>query len=409
MPKFVKEILTEGEYEVSTFAGPKKRVFTKKDLQASGSTVSKMIKAGIKIPAPFRHIEKGEFVKPVEEATSSPAPENNAGFWEKFFVRKNEHGTYSLYGIVDTPGSEDDPNSPAYKVSRTVKDTSIGLLPGFVDGKGRNWGEHAIVHVALPLDPIEPGQSNFLPLPEDAPDDHFEAIAMSRKVVGNVSQVLTLLRDRGIDLPADTTNENFLDRLLVALMQITKGGTNPLGTKPNSGKVESYPIMMSLTKKQVEAILASSLQNPETGKPFTADDLKDVPSEAEQFKKAAEMMSVQLNSIYRERYKERIAALVTSGRVEQSYADQSLLPLINSIQMSFQDGKAVENHLDLTLKALESLPVKQTQADGGLDTANFMGRTPSGSSKEPAPGDEGKDTDNDAIINAILKSVPAGY
>ncbi len=407
--KYVKEILTEGEYEVSTFSGSKKKVFSSDDLKKISNTASKMLKAGIKIPAPFKHIQEGVFVTPIEEVTESVDPVKNAGFWEKIYVRKNEHGTMSLYGVIDAPGKEDDPDSPAYKVSRTVKDTSIGLLPGFKDGKGRAWGDHAVAHIALPVDPIEPDQTNFLPLP-DADVEDYEVIAMSRKMIGNVSQVLTLLKDRGISLPADTTNENFLDRLLVALMQDQKATNSSLSQKPSTGKVESYPIMMSLTKKQVEAILAANLQNPETSAPFTAEDLKDTPSDVEQYKKAAEMMSVQLNAIYQERYKDRITALVSGGRINQDYADTNLLPLVNSIQMSFKNGKADENHLDLTLKALEALPVFSQEPKGNLDTAQYMGRSPGNSAKEPNPLDaQADDGAVDNIINAVLKSVPAGF
>lgn len=407
--QFVKEILTEGEYEVSTFEGSKKKAFTAEDLKKMASTGSKMLKAGIKIPAPFKHVQEGMFVTPVEEVVESPDPAKNAGFWTKFYAKKNEHGTTSFYGIIDAPGKEDDPDSPAYKVSRTVKDTSVGLLPGFKDGKGRNWGTHAIAHIALPVDPIEPDQTNFLPLPDVDVED-YEVIAMSRKMVGNVSQVLTLLKDRGISLPADTTNENFLDRLIVALMQDNGGSNTALNQKPSTGKVESYPIMMSLTKKQVEAILAANLQNPETNAPFSADDLKDVPSEVDQYKKAAEMMSVQLNSIYQERYKDRIAALVSSGRINQNYADGNLLPLVNSIQMSFKNGKAEDNHLDLTIRALEALPVSSQETKDDLDTAQFMGRTPQGATKESSPlAPTEQDGAVDAIINSVLKSVPAGF
>jgi|688.fasta_scaffold23847_6 hypothetical protein len=407
--KYVKEILTEGEYEVSTFEGSKKKQFTGSDLKKIASTASKMLKAGIKIPAPFKHVQEGVFITPVEEVTDSPDPAKNAGFWERIYAKKNEHGTVSLYGVIDAPGKEEDAESPAYKVSRTVKDTSIGLLPGFKDGKGRSWGEYAVAHIALPVDPIEPDQTNFIPLPDVEAED-YEVIAMSRKMTGNVSQVLTLLKDKGISLPADTTNENFLDRLLVALMQSQKTSTSPLSQKPSTGKVESYPIMMSLTKKQVDAIVAANLHNPETNAPFTADDLKDVPSDVEQYKKAAEMMSVQLNSIYQERYKDRIASLVSSNRVSQNYADTHLLPMVNSIQMSFKNGKADENHLDLTLKALEALPVSSQENRGSVNTAQYMGRTPANASKEPNPlEDNSGDGAVDNIINAVLKSVPAGF
>ena len=69
--QFVKEILTEGEYEVSTFEGSKKKAFTAEDLKKMASTGSKMLKAGIKIPAPFKHVQEGMFVTPVVSGLSS--------------------------------------------------------------------------------------------------------------------------------------------------------------------------------------------------------------------------------------------------------------------------------------------------------------------------------------------------
>jgi hypothetical protein len=397
--KFVKEILTEGTYSVSTPSGSKNKTIKAEDIKKYSQTASRMVKAGVKIPAPFKHVNDGKFVTPLEEAVESVDPTKNAGFWEKFYVRKNEHGTLSLYGILEAPGSEEQPDSPAYKVSRTVKDTSIGLLPGFTDGKGREWGEHAMVHVALPVDPVEPDQTNFLPLPED-----YEVIAMSRKMTTNVSQVLTLLADRGISLPSDTTSDNFMDRLTVALMNNNSDG-GALTKKPNNGKVETYPIMMSLTPKQVEAILAANLTNPETNAPFTPEDLKDTPSEVDQYKSAAEAMSLQLNVVYRDRYQERIKSLVSSKRVSQQYADEHLMPLANSVQMSFENGKPKENHLDLTLRALEALPSIQEATGTSVDTAEFMGRTPAGTVREanPLAGAVMDQERVDALINQVLK------
>jgi|LakMenE18May11ns_1017448.scaffolds.fasta_scaffold9957516_2 hypothetical protein len=400
MAKFVKEILSEGEYHVSTMAGPKKRKFTKEELVQLATTGSEMIQAGIKIPAPFKHVVDGKFVAPIEESSSSPDPKDNAGFWEKFYTATNDHGTVSIYGVIEAPGSEDDPNSPAYKISRTVKDTSIGILPGFTDGKGRNWGANALVHVALPVDPVEPGQSNFLPLP-----DNVELVAMSRKVFSNLSQLLTLFADKGISLPADTNEDNILERLLIAFMNNNGNASSPLTKKPSSGKVETYPIMMNLSQPQVDAILAAKVVDPSTGKPFEADTFKDVQnSEVEALKGAAQAMSLQLNKVYEERYQERIAALVATGRVTKEYADAHLIPLSQSVQMSFKDGKPESNALDVTLIALESLPATMTGSQ--VDTAQFMGRVPVGSKQElnPMVGSEMSQERIDAIANSLLKS-----
>lgn len=402
MPKFVKEILSEGEYHVSTMAGPKKRKFTSEELKKLADTGTEMLQAGIKIPAPFKHVVDGKFVSPVEEAGASPDPKENAGFWEKFYVATNDHGTISIYGVLESPGSDNDPNSPAYKVSRTVRDTSVGILPGFVDGKGRNWGENALVHVALPVDPVEPGQSNFLPLP-----DNVELVAMSRKVFSNLSQLLTLFADRGISLPADTSEENILERLLIAFMNNTGSSGSSLTSKPNQAKVETYPIMMNLTPDQVKAILEANVVDPATGKPFEQSAFADTSfQEVEALKGVAQAMSLQLNKIYQERYAERIAALVASGRVTQEYANTQLIPLSQAVQMSFKGGEPETNALDMTLQALESLPAVPA-AGTNVNTAQFMGRRPAGSAQVQNPLDAVTEMSAeriDEIANSILKS-----
>lgn len=402
--KFVKEILKEGVFEVSTMDGPNRRTFTKDDLENIASTGRNMLRNGLRIPAPFEHSMEA---KPEDDETSDKY--ENAGYWRDLYVKKNEEGRHSLFGVLDAPGNDAEPDTPAYKVSRLAKDTSICLLPKFRDGKGREW-ENALYHIALPQHPVEPGQSNFLPLPED-----FSMISMSLEVRGvDMNKLLTLLSKCGLSLPEDTTERNILDRLMVAATQVSSGQSrNPLTSKPDGAKTETYPVMMSLTQKQVEAILGANLVDPETNEVFVQEVFRDVPSKEENYKKAAEMMGVQLNSIYKERYKDKISSLVSSGKISESYAQEALYPLVDAVQMSFKDGVPEKNHLDLTLQALEALPDLPTNTQTGrVSTAEFMSqKAPTSASKVENPlTNEGLVTDDEAaeIASAILKNT-AGY
>ncbi len=401
--KFVKEILSEGPYLVSTPSGPKEKQITAEDIRNYAETGAAMLKAGIKIPAPWMHVIDGKMPLPLSaEGVTELDPTKNAGFWDSLYFELNDEGTLSLFGIVDAPGTTEQPESPAWKVSRTVKDTSIATFPNFVDGKGKNWGPYAIAHIALPVDPVEPGQSNFIPLP-----GNFEGMVMSRKIMTpNVSQLLTLLADRGIALPTDTTSDNFMDRLMVALMN-NGGSKSGLTTKPSNGKVESYPIMMSLTKPQVDAILSSNVKNPTTGQPFTAEDFQDVPSAKEkELSESIVMMSQHVDSIYKAQYRARIDTLIATGCCDQAYADKYLNPLAESIQMSFTKGQINSTPLDTLLAALEALPPKVPGKQVPPTTPLSMSRTPSGASTVDNPllknGPSVTDERANEIINQML-------
>jgi polyhydroxyalkanoate synthesis regulator phasin len=163
----------------------------------------------------------------------------------------------------------------------------------------------------------------------------------------------------------------------------------------------------------LKAILGANLVDPETNEVFVQEVFRDVPSKEDNYKKAAEMMGVQLNSIYKERYKDKISALVSSGKISESYAQEALYPLVDAVQMSFKDGVPEKNHLDLTLQALEALPDLPTNTQTGrVSTAEFMSqKAPTSASKVENPlTNEGLVTDDEAaeIASAILKNT-AGY
>ena len=407
MPKFVKEIVREGKFLVSTAGGSRKeKSFTKDDLSKYAGTGKDMLQAGLKIPAPRQHTLDA---KPeIEEADPDNGYEN-LGYWNDFYVSKDEDGKYALYGVLDAPGDPEDSTTPAGKISRTVKDTSI-CLHDFQDGLGRSWKD-AIWHVALPAHPIEPGQKNFVPLP-----DEYEVITMSQMVTKvDLYKLLTALSECGVSLPSDTTDDNFMDRLYVAVTQKANGSDkDSLRSKPKNSKVETYPIMMSLSPEQVEAILKAGIVDPTTEKPFDASAFQDDGTDPKKLKESIVIMGNVLDKNFKERYHDRIKNLISSGRVSKEYAAASLDPMVENLKVSDaimmgigKDGELPKNAVEVTLNALESLPPAKPEGDAGnCGTSDnlWMSNKPKNSETVPNPHDVAQlsDTDADELIKTIL-------
>jgi hypothetical protein len=408
MAKFVKEVLREGEYLVATAAGTrKKRKFTPSDISRYANTSTEMLAAGLRIPAPRQHTLDA---KPELQENDPNVGYENLGFWEKFYEGVTEDGRVALYGVLDAPGDRNDKNSPAGKVATVIKDVSI-CTHSFEDGLGNKWDD-ALWHVALPTHPIEPGQKNFTPLPDD-----YEVVMMSQMVpMMDIGKLLTALMKCGISLPSDTSVDNLLDRLFVAVTQKSEGSdSDSLNKKPSGTKVETYPIMMSLTQQQVDAIIASNVVNPATGKPFDSAAFADDGSvfEVEKFKKSVTLMSNLLNKSYKERYSDRVKALIASGRVNSDYAQSKLYPMIESldvkevVQMSLgsDDGSLPANAVDVTLSALEALEVVAPQNDDS-NSSLWMSQRPAAGQTQPKPDQVADLTDEQsaALIAEILKA-----
>lgn len=404
--KFVKEILREGKYLVATGGGGRaSKAFTKPDLDRMANTANAMLRSGLRITAPWEHDPKAQ---PVIGSDGLKAVDyGNAGYWQRFYTAKNQDGEFSFYGVLEAPGNEEQPDTPAYRVSRTARDTSICMADEFVDGKGNKW-QGALVHVALPQHPVEPGQSNFVPLP--AEEVHMSYISMGMKAPDmlsgvDIGKIVEVLKGCGLTLPEGTDESNFYDRLYaVAVQKSSGGGSSALEEKPDDSKVETKPLMMSLTSEQVESLLKANAVNPATGKAFVKEDFQDKPSDREVAQaKALEMMGNALKDVLKVRYNDRINALVSTGAITQEYADQQLAPLVETVQMSLtSEGKVADGPVDITLRALESLPKQAPSNQGSYQ----MGTRPAGGTVPTLPlGADGKLGDKEAadLVNEILK------
>lgn len=187
-----------------------------------------------KVPAPVTISENGELIDPRNGKPITWRSDLNLGFWDKLFI--DEDG--DLAGEVEAPGDPADPNTPAGKLGTTIKHTSIGATKKYTDGTGKVW-EDVLVHIASPVHPVEPNQKNFIPMDQG----EFSLMSMSTLVgdyasdPGNTGEtttnteaseglstqdpkeVLKLLKEIGIDLPEDTSQDNFIERLGLALRQ----------------------------------------------------------------------------------------------------------------------------------------------------------------------------------------------
>lgn len=439
MPALRKEILPAGKYLVSSGSSRALKEFSAKYLNSIAKTANSMIRSGLKIPAPFGHRK---------DATPESVPDDpstNAGYWTRFWV-SDESGTPALWAEAEIPGSEDDPNSPYYKVKHTAKETSLCIREDFQDGKQRRW-KNAILHVALVNNPVVPDQKDFQDTlinmsmvslsshkpneseePEDPNNETSKAkdsskeskpsskygIQRSKKHkvsdATNLPNLVKKLRDVvKLYLPDDTTHETLIKDLMIAV------GQYELSPPSGTSGVEPIPVYMSthtkdedifMTPEQIQAIVDAKVTNPLTNKPFLPEDFKtrDSSSESSLIKAFANKIVEQT----RRSITDRINNLVSSGRVTQDYANQHLIPKVE-FQMSLtgtKDNPSIADHpLETVLIALEGLPSKPQLNPPGQYTMSNSVEVPNpllDASMESIPDDK-----LDEAIKSMLQHLPA--
>lgn len=369
MAKFRKQIVKPGKYSASNPAGGNEKVeaaVPQSRLAKWVDNATKMIAKGIKIPAPWKHDPK---------AVPGSSSKDNAGFWDKFWQDENDG---SIWGIVDVPLAAD-----AEKVGNTVKETSVLVKPTFTDGTGYEWDE-SMLHVALVTHPIEAGQENFVPVENElaiamssfiSPDATFQ-MAESVETTTNTSvpsenisngasgatvkQALEALAKIGLKLPDDTTNENLIERIVIASTALSENNEDEnLDNPPPGANEQPSPVAMShnMAENNTHLLTFASKQVAQS-------------------------------------YKTRIKALVDAGKVTPAYVTKTLNPLLEGFQLSFNDaGEPNSTNLDVVLEALEAQPGNklvgppQTDANGKKAKATNKGLSMS-FTEEELTGDE---------------------
>jgi len=388
--RFKKVIVTEGKYRQYN---PKTNQFemrevTKDDLQKTASTFQEMRGAGLRVPAPWKHDFNVTTFAKLEEGDNGLLKDSsvNAGFWESLSTEVID-GKTALVGTIEAAGKPEDPNTPAGKIGTSVKDTSIYLRDKFVDGTGKEW-DKAIMHIALVTHPIEPNQRNF----ELAENDSYIAMSeLMENEIENGSETDALLSELSgklrkvckIFLPPNTTSENLVSNLMIAVSQyeLCEGEEN--GSTPGSSEskfVVEPVIMANFNKDQIEALVAANAINPATNKAFTLEDFQNSASQVAdpvsvQTQLVMSAMQSTMQADRRKAYRSRIDQLVETGRTTKAFADSNLYTQADSYNLEFANGEVKAPALETVLMSLEQLPPAKKE-DGseyvvmnGLDTS----------------------------------------
>jgi len=372
MPTFKKKIVTPKVYNArSIFKGGREITpLTKDRIAKMADTANRMLKAGLKIPAPFAHNDENKIVpKPLaNDKEGSWNAAINGGYWKKFEVDPVDGG---LVGILEAPGTEEDLNTPAGKIGKTIQETSILVLPKWKDGEGRNW-EEALWHVAL-VDgkSVESNQKNF-----ERVEDQELALAMSfgmadavdtsdanpadqgKNDIASIPKIRELLSSKlGIDLPDDTSESNVLDRMLTVLTAIkTKEEEGDMSSQPEGTEAPSSPIAMSdeISKEAFEII-----------------------------EKKAQSLLNTLSGMHKKDLKERIQTLLKKGFIGKKLAED-WSTRTDAIAMSLND---VHEDVDITDTAI-AMAVSALEEDGiSRINPDNMNEAPEDSEEASSPKD----------------------
>jgi hypothetical protein len=379
--RFKKPIVTTGVYTIPGDV-PRKVKINQERLAHWKAQFDKMKEAGVSVPAPWNH-SKEALPMSVGNDGTLPRSDINAGWWDRLWV---EDGT--LWGELDVPQSAD-----AVKIGTNVKETSIYVRPDFEDGSGNKW-QDSLMHIALVTHPIENGQGNFTPVGDESglaismshlteplemasPEKAEEQVSSNPVGVSpdrensqnGVPALLEALRAVMIDLPEDTNDTNFMERLLVALRQ-KKASEHPedksVSKPPEGAKEQPAPVAMSQENaKEIEA---------------SSDDkqLEEVVMSHPKFQAAQKTVNFLMGHIgnqHKEQLASRRDTLISEGKITEEYAAQHLNPSIDGFQMSFgEDGSVSECAAAQIMDALEAAPSLTTNILGGSNSSQDLNK-----------------------------------
>jgi len=398
--KFTKQIVRPGKYLVRTPDGRRREEEISSDRIKGWTTrFAEMLKEGLHIPAPWRHDDKA--LPLTEEQLGS---NHNAGWWSKLWQEPD--GT--LYGELEVPRDED-----ASRVGTTVIEVSPYVREEWKDGSGKSWND-SILHLALVTHPVVKNQENFQPVSSvpamalslsqliEAP---VGAILMqdaaSNAGIGgpanasgaSIRDALAALKAVGLDLPEDTSAENLIERIIVASRAIAAKGEEdiPPGKEQQPGKgTKEQPVPIAMG----DITLGDTDMTDEQKKAFQLEKKKQeeaVQRAKEDKEKAIQFAIEQVHS----GYKARVKALVETGRITPHFVKERLEPMAESFQLSLdEEGKQVQQPLDIILEALEALP-ENSIGLGKISTSRKAKKAQDGSLlsfEEPLPpGMEGRE------------------
>jgi len=404
---FTKTILKPGKYLVQTPAGERKvEEITAERLQGWSDRFTKMLAAGLRIPAPYRHDAS------VPLAKTKRSAKDNAGFWKKLSI--DDKG--ALVGELDVPNKED-----SDRIGKTVQEVSP-YVKTWDDGDGNHWDD-SILHIALVTNPIIPNQENFVPQ-SDTPALALclsQILATPMELAAEMSMdqirdvVQSALREKTEDAwIADVYDDHVIYNLngkhynlsytlkdsvatlgdtakevtrsvvyeaktALQMADETGDGVNPEGAtlslKTAIASLKSVGLSLpddTTAENLVERIVIASKAIAESKKSEEGtggEETEEEKAKREQptpvamstnLDSGGELMSVEMNfatKLVGAEYVRRIDTLVSQGKISPAYATKTLKPMLEGYKLSLgEDGEPAKGTLDLLLDALESLP-----------------------------------------------------
>ncbi len=407
MPRLRKKIVSPGVYHIPDPATGRmqQELVTPDRIQHWANEGNRYLQNGNQLPAPWSHIDPATG-RPVVVSANGMLPRSdiNGGFWDRLTTEFDPEMGLTLVGEIDVDGDENDPNTPAGKIGKTVRETSI-FTSNWQDGKGNSYRDCPL-HIAMITHPIQPGQPNFEKVPTgtlalamsnlahplkpiqmagnppsssqrstdpnggrsaqggNGGQDPNKPGGMSGQMGGNgsptssaagadINQVIAALRQCGIDLPDDTNPENFFERLLVATRQkaVSEGSAGgDLYNQPGGAETKQpAPVAMSatatLTSEQFAALPKETLMSHPLVKQLVDANNALLELTTQQARNTLGL---------------RVKKLIDEGRVTQKYADEQLAPLITGFAMSF-GANAGKSPIEMTLAAIEAMPAPAAQ------------------------------------------------
>lgn len=388
--KFTKQILKPGKYRAHTLDGPKDVEVSEERLKQWVDTFSSMTdqEDPLRIPAPWKH----DGSNPI--TTDEKAADNNAGFWEKLWQEKDG----SVWGTLDVPREED-----ASKVGTSVREVSPYVLPNWSDGLKREYKEGPL-HIALVTHPVMPGQTNF----EKVKGKHTKgtpalALAMSQMIFAegvaepqsatnvastnasdaSVKDALEALARHNITLPQDTTAENFIERIITAVIALDGKEQNEEDPNRVQGQGTEKPLPIAMGENVMKVTVSKDGKALEFASATECEEFQSTVKDHEAKQTESETAIKKALGFACEAVKKsfiaRIESLVTSGKLPRSVAVDKLKPMVEAYEFSLDDkGERVKGHIDTSLEIAEAYPPNAT-GYGGL--GKFLSDGPEG--KEP--------------------------
>jgi len=341
------------------------------------SETKRLLKNGNRVPMPYVHTNDAV---PWLEKDPQPGSFNNGGYLKD--LRVKEDGTLE---IELEAGTEED----AERIGNSVKDVSFRSRDEWTDGHGNKYKD-VFTHVALVNHPIVTGQKNFVPtdglvLSMEMALHGGASVSSDSSHLGNpdeassgnkLDSLLELLAEHGFQLPENTDETNFTDRLWTALTAVksfkeqSEGDAERLDEPPQGAKRQQpAPLAMATDQELQFAVetLSAGTENPSTKAPWTVDELKAAHAAKEASKPKIEFTAEQNAQLAAIQYQaklplvQRIRDLMAKHIVSPEKAEAELMPLVKTTELQFSQeaeklGHVIEDTpIHIILSTLEKL------------------------------------------------------